>query len=95
MLSKEETEHIAKLARLGLSAEEIAKYQKDLSAILGYIEKLQEVDIEGVKPFTHSVDISNVGRPDLMAARSKEELVKLQSQMPQTKDGYLKVKSIF
>jgi aspartyl-tRNA(Asn)/glutamyl-tRNA(Gln) amidotransferase subunit C len=95
MLSKEETEHIAKLARLGLGGEEIAKYQKDLSAILGYIEKLQEVDVKLVKPFTHSVEMSNVGRPDAAAARTPEDLERLRSQMPQTKDGYLKVKSIF
>jgi aspartyl-tRNA(Asn)/glutamyl-tRNA(Gln) amidotransferase subunit C len=95
MLSKEETEHIAKLARLGLSDQEIAKYQKDLSAILGYVDKLKEVDIEGVKPFTHSIDISNVLRPDSKIERTKEELGKLKDQMPETKDGYLKVKSIF
>ncbi len=95
MLSKEETQHIAKLARLGLSDSEIEKYQKDLSAILGYIEKLQEADIEGIKPFAHSIDISNVGRADNAAPRTPESLEKLRSQMPQTKDGYLKVKSIF
>lgn len=95
MLSKEETEHIAKLARLGLEPAEVAKYQRDLSAILGYIEKLQEVDIEGVKPFTHSIEVSNIGRTDKKNERAQEELDKLCSQMPQTKDGYLKVKSIF
>ena len=95
MLSKEETEHIAKLARLGLEPKEIEKYQRDLSAILGYIEKLQEVDIEGVKPFTHSIEISNVLRPDAATPRAPESLDKLRSQMPQTKDGYLQVKSIF
>lgn len=95
MLSKEETEHIAKLARLGLSESEVAKYQKDLSAILGYIDKLKEADVEGVKPFTHSIDVSNVLRKDAKTERTAEELAKLRSQMPQTKDGYLKVKSIF
>jgi glutamyl-tRNA(Gln) and/or aspartyl-tRNA(Asn) amidotransferase, C subunit len=95
MLSKEETQHIAKLARLGLSEEEIVKYQKDLSDILGYIDKLKEVDIEGVAPFTHSIEVSNVLRPDAKTERTKEELEKLRSQMPQTKDGYLKVRSIF
>ncbi len=95
MLSKEETEHIAKLARLGLEDSEIAKYQKDLSAILGYIEKLQEVDIDGVKPFTHSIEISNVLRSDGAMPQTPENREKLCSQMPQTKDGYLKVKSIF
>ena len=95
LLSKEETEHIAKLARLGLSEEEIAKYQKDLSAILDYIDKLKEADIEGVETFTHSIDLDNVLRLDVKTERAKEELAKLHSQMPQTKDGYLKVKSIF
>jgi len=95
MLSKGETEHIAKLARLGLSEEEIGKYQKDLSAILGYIDKLKEADVEGVAPFTHSVAVSNVLRPDLKVERTQEELEKLRAQMPQTMDGYLKVKAIF
>ncbi len=95
MLSKEETEHIAKLARLGLSDQEIAKYQKDLSAILGYIDKLKEVEVEGVKPFTHSIDISNVLRHDIKNERTAAELGKLRSQLPETLNGYLKVKSIF
>lgn len=95
MLSKEETEHIAKLARLGLSTYEIAKYQKDLSDILGYIDKLKEVDVQGVAPFIHSVEISNVFRADEKTVRAEGETAKLQNQMPETKDGYLKVKSIF
>lgn len=95
MLSKEETEHIAKLARLGLSDQEIAKYQKDLSAILGYIDKLKEADIEEVKPFTHSVALSNVLRRDGKIERAPEDTAKLVREMPETKDGCLKVKSIF
>lgn len=95
MLSKEETEHIAKLARLGLSEQEIEKYQKDLSSILGYIDQLKEVDIANVKPFTHAVDISNVSRVDVAVKRSKEETDKLIKEMPDTKGRYLKVKSVF
>jgi aspartyl-tRNA(Asn)/glutamyl-tRNA(Gln) amidotransferase subunit C len=95
MLSKEETEHIATLARLGLSAQEIEKYRKDLSAILEYIDKLKEANVEGVKPFTHSIEIANVLRPDAAVCRTPEELEKLKSQMPDAKDGFLKVKSIF
>ncbi len=94
MLSKEETQHIAKLARLGLDDVEIEKYQKELSAILEYIDKLQEVDIGGVEPFTHSVAAGNVLREDSAVKRTKEELEKLTAQMPQKKDGYLKVKTI-
>jgi aspartyl-tRNA(Asn)/glutamyl-tRNA(Gln) amidotransferase subunit C len=95
MLSKEETQHIAKLARLGLADEEIAKYQKDLSEILGYIDKLKEVDIEGVKPFTHSIEVSNVLRRDARIERKKEDIEKLRAAFPGKKSGYLKVKAIF
>ncbi|MFA6375986.1 MAG: Asp-tRNA(Asn)/Glu-tRNA(Gln) amidotransferase subunit GatC [Candidatus Paceibacterota bacterium] len=95
MISKEEIQHIAKLARLGLSDNDIAKYQKELSAILGYVDKLKEVDVEGVKPFTHSVDISNVLRLDEKIERTAEDSGKLKKQMPQTKNEYLKVRSVF
>ena len=95
MLSKEETEHIAKLARLGLGEDEIKKYRKDLSAILGYIDKLKEVDIEGVSPFTHSIKLDNVMRADIVVPRAEQATQKLIKEMPETKDGYLKVRSIF
>lgn len=95
MISKEETEHIAKLARLGLGAQEIEKYQKDLSEILGYVDKLKEADIEGIEPFTHSIKLENATRQDAALPRAGEEIKKLTSQMPASKDGYLKVKSIF
>jgi aspartyl-tRNA(Asn)/glutamyl-tRNA(Gln) amidotransferase subunit C len=95
MLSKEETEHIAKLARLGLSEEEIVKYQKDLSDILGYIDKLKEVDIEGVQAFTHSIKLDNVTRTDVAIPRSEQATCKLIKEMPQNQNGYLKVRSVF
>ena len=95
MLSKQETEHIAQLARLGLSPQEIEKYQKDLSDILSYIDKLKEADIDGVNPFTHSIALSNVLRADQKIDRAPEEIVKLRHEFPDQKDGYLKVKSIF
>lgn len=95
MLSKEETEHIAKLARLELNDAEIAKYQKDLVAILGYIDKLKEVDIKNVAPFTHSVDLADVTRADEAAARPQESTAKLKAAFPEKQGDYLKVKPIF
>jgi aspartyl-tRNA(Asn)/glutamyl-tRNA(Gln) amidotransferase subunit C len=47
-ISKEEVEHIARLARLQLSPEEIVKNQVEFSSILDYIERLKQVDISGV-----------------------------------------------
>ena len=98
MLTKEEVQHIAKLARLGLTEEEIEKYQKELSAILDYIEKLKEVDISGVEPTSHSVLMENVVREDKISptsAKATSGREKIMELFPEKKDGYLKVKSIF
>ena len=49
-LSREEVEHIAELARLALSEEELALYQEQLSDILEHFEQLQELDTEAIPP---------------------------------------------
>ncbi len=64
-LSKEQVEDIAKLGRLSLTEEEIEKYSKDLNQILGYVEKLQEVDTSKVEPMTGALEFHNVTRPDI------------------------------
>ena len=94
MITKEEVKHIAKLARLGLTSEEIEKLQKELSSILDYIEKLKEVDISGVEPTSHSIEMENVMREDEEKGKLKTKNKKLLELVPETKDGYLKVKSI-
>lgn len=95
MISKKEVQHIAKLARLGLAPKEIEKMKEELSSILDYIEKLKEVDISGIKATTHSIEIKNVFRQDKerekLEAKKQENLLEL---APDTKNGYLKVKSI-
>jgi len=93
MITKKEVQHIAKLARLGLTEKEIEKYQKELSSILDYIEKLKEVDVSEVEPTSHSIVTENVMRND---ESEKPELKskKLLELAPETKNGYLKTKSI-
>ncbi len=93
MISKEEVQHIAKLARLGLNDEEIERTQKELSAILDYIEQLKEINTEGVEPTSHSVVIENVLREDIGKPERQEK--KLLEMSPQKKDNYFKVKPIF
>jgi len=93
MLSKEEVKHIAKLARLGLTEKEIKKFQKELSSILDYMEKLKEVDVSKTEPASHSIKIENVMRDD-ESQKPKLESKKLLELAPETKGGYLKVKSI-
>ena len=56
---------------------------------------MKEVDVEGVKPFTHSIDIANVLREDAKIERTAADLDKLRLQMPETQNGFLKVKPIF
>jgi aspartyl-tRNA(Asn)/glutamyl-tRNA(Gln) amidotransferase subunit C len=56
--------YVAHLARLSLSQEETAKFGEQLSHVLGYIEKLKEVDISGIEPTAHAFPLINVVRPD-------------------------------
>lgn len=56
--------YTAQLARLDLSETEAARFQEQLSHILGYVEKLKEVNVEGVKPTAHSSELYNVFRAD-------------------------------
>jgi len=94
MITKEEVKHIAKLARLGLSDKEIGEFQKELSKILNYIEKLKEVDISNIKPTSHSIALENVMREDAEKEKLKTKKEKLLELAPESKNGYLKVKSI-
>jgi len=59
-LTKEEIIHLAKLAGLNLTAEEIVKYQQQFSETLDYINNLNELNTESVKPTSQTVDLSNV-----------------------------------
>jgi len=95
MISQKEVQHIAKLARLGLTEKEIEKMQKELSSILDYIEKLKEVDISKVEPSSHLIKVENVMREDEESKKPKAKSQKLLELAPETKAGYLKVKSIF
>jgi len=92
-LSKEQVEHIAALARIGLSDEEKGKFQEDLGAILDYIEKLEKVDVSGVIPTAHVTGLENETRPDENGSTHTDPKV-LVDMVPETKDGYVKVKKI-
>ena len=63
-ISLDHVRHIAKLARLTLTPEEALLYEKDLNAILQYVETLQEVNTESVRPMSHVTPAANVWRED-------------------------------
>lgn len=92
MLSKEEVKNIAALARIGLTDKEIEKYQKDLSAILDWVEQLKEVDVSGVESTAHITGMDNITREDKAASFDNVENIK--KLFPEGKGGYDKVKSV-
>ncbi len=98
MISKKEVQHIAKLARLGLTEKEMVKFQKELSPILDYVEKLKKVDVAKVEPTSHPLAVENVTRGDeenkKQSASWRTKNKKLLDLAPETKNGYIKVKSI-
>lgn len=64
-ITKKDIKHIAGLARIRLSEKEKEKYSEEFGAILGYIDKLKEVNTEGVEPVAHITGLENVMRKDL------------------------------
>ncbi len=63
-LTREEVLHIAKLARLGLTEEDVTKFQEQLSEILDHFSTLRALDTEGVPPTSHPLPLENVMRSD-------------------------------
>ena len=64
MIDRDQVLHVARLARLQLTDEEVERMSGELSGILGHIEKIGELDLEGVKPTSHVVEVANALRPD-------------------------------
>lgn len=76
-VSKEDVKHIAKLSKLYLSDEELEKYTNDLSNIVNFANELSNIDVEGVKPTAHILDIKNVFRKDeKKESYDREEILK-------------------
>lgn len=94
MIGKKEVEHIAGLARIKLTENEKDKMTKELGAILGYIDKLKEVNTDGVEPIAHITGLTDVFRKDEPAGE-RIEPEKLLKGTPARQDNYVKVKEVF
>ena len=95
-ITRTDVEKIAEIARLELTAEETESFTEQLSSILGYIEKLNEVDTEGVEPLSHSTPGSDAPQ---FAQREDETQPSLGSQVatenaPDKEAGYFKVPKV-
>jgi aspartyl-tRNA(Asn)/glutamyl-tRNA(Gln) amidotransferase subunit C len=64
VIDREQILHVARLARLELGEDEVERYSDELSAILDHIARMGELDLAGVAPTSHVVDVSNALRPD-------------------------------
>lgn len=91
-LSKEEVQHIARLARIGLTEEEESRFQKDLSGVFGLIEELKEAKLD-----TGIVDQNarETNRTRLDEAIHSEMETDITQGFPANKDGFNKVRTVF
>ena len=65
MISRDQVLHVARLARLRLAEDEIGRMSRELSTVLDHIEKIGELDLDGVPPTSHVIEVENVMRPDV------------------------------
>ncbi|MCK9578940.1 MAG: Asp-tRNA(Asn)/Glu-tRNA(Gln) amidotransferase subunit GatC [Methanoregula sp.] len=93
-LSKQEIQHIADLARLELTDEELEKYGSQLSGILDYIDELKEVDTANVNPTAQVTGLQNVMRADEVSAWPQDETEAALGQAPEREGRHIKVKRI-
>jgi len=94
-LSKKDVEHIALLARLGLTEAEKEKFALQLSSILDYFEQLKEVNTDKVEPSAQVTGLENVMRPDVMESYDNQIMKRLVELAPEHEDNLVKTKSVF
>ena len=92
MITKQEIEHLAKLSRLELSEEEKSRFQTELSSILDYVSKLQEIDTQNVEPISQITGLSNIQRKDKIEDFENKEGIF--ENAPQKQGDFFKVKTI-
>jgi len=87
-----EVEHIAELARLKFSKEELENFTHQLNQILEYMEKLNELDTKNIEPLSHPIEGNNIFREDkLKPSINREQALK---NAPDRDDGFFKVPKV-
>lgn len=105
-LTKQQVQHVATLARIGLTPAEVEKFQTQLSGILDYVEQLNEVNTDGVEPTAQVTGLTNVTREDEVHAKGQSasgrktgslanEADLLKSSPLPIEDNQIKVKNVF
>ncbi len=91
-LSRDEVQYIAKLARIGLTEEEVEKFQKDLGSVFGLIEELKEAKVSEEQGTVEERE-ENRSREDVVLRQ--DDPVDITKNFPENKDGFNKVRSVF
>jgi aspartyl-tRNA(Asn)/glutamyl-tRNA(Gln) amidotransferase subunit C len=91
-IDQNQVRKVAKLSRLELTEAEVEEFTGQLSAILGYVEKLNELNTDGVEPLAHCLPVSNVLRED--CPRESLGTQKVLANAPQRDDEFFKVPKI-
>lgn len=92
-LNREDVKGLADLARLELSEEELKLREKELEAILGYVDRLQQIDTAGVEPYT--IEETDVWRPDVALPTDDLARELLLANFPSRKGELLHVPPVF
>lgn len=90
-LTKQEVLNLAELVRLELTSDEAESFTTELSAILDFVEQLNEVDVKDLEPTNQVTGLTNVTRPDEVQDYGYK-LADLQANLPASKDNLIKVK---
>ena len=91
-ITKEQVKHVADLARLTFSDDELVTFAKQMGEVIQYAERLNELDTEDVVPTTHVMDVRNVLREDeARPSMNREDVLK---NAPASKDGQFEVPSV-
>lgn len=88
-LDRKQVIAIARLAAIKLDEAEVDRFQMELSKILGHIDQLKEVDVDGVEPTQQVTGLTNVTRPDVVEESTEREAIV--ADFPDAQAGFLKV----
>jgi aspartyl-tRNA(Asn)/glutamyl-tRNA(Gln) amidotransferase subunit C len=91
-ISREEVLHVAKLARVGLTEEEVGRFTEQLSHILENFEVLKQLDTTGVTPTTQSIPLKNVMKDDEVKPSIPTKYVL--ANAPGTEDDYFRIRAV-
>jgi aspartyl-tRNA(Asn)/glutamyl-tRNA(Gln) amidotransferase subunit C len=91
-LTRDEVAHVARLARLELTEDELDLFTGQLAAVLDHAADVEALDVEGVPPTAHPYDLANVARPDVVRpSLDRDEVL---AAAPDVEDGRFKVPPI-